>query len=152
MRWINTDFIDLRPRPKLHWWSRRRYDYIHDFEKPLIFEDVDGTQYQPHGLNDFDFGSVPPFVRVIPGFRPDDWMASFTCHDYSYRTGGYWIRKPDEMGFNFCKLDKLVVDRLLYRMCRAEGAPVAIARLIYRGVRLGSGWIHYGPRVETFQP
>ncbi len=79
-----------------------------------------------------DLGSIPPFLRGLPGFSPDGaGVKAFVIHDVLYCTqglGGVYTRKE--------------ADAILREALVALGVPKWRASVIHSAVRLGgaSGW------------
>ena len=105
---------------------------------PLMLHHTNGRTYKPHDSRfESDGGSVPSLVQTLRlpyvNLKRDSWLQSFFIHDNACDRGGCDVWTAT--GWQFQKLTRAAIDRLLLEAMMAEGANVTERSMIYGAVR-----------------
>jgi hypothetical protein len=139
--WENSFPMDLemvRQESSWFFWTVEIWRYREDPLRPMTYTAPDGTQYRPAPDIETDFGSIPPFLGILPSLGRERFPGPYINHDSSCQDGGLWARRVGEAEFHFVKMPRVQCDRLLRLMVLAWGGNIMAADAIFSGVRVGA--------------
>ena len=137
--------IDRIPRErylKIFWKSM--WSIQNDPADPCYFIDSDDTCYRT-GLESYssDLGSTPRILELI--FPHDEFIVSYGHHDYGWKQGGLYVKKPNEIFYDFVKIPRFKLNCLLRSFVQAEGEIIGGGgkfkrNVIKLGTDIGALW------------
>jgi len=114
--------------------GQERFEFTNDSFDPLTFYAVGIGEIQPDRHFLTDGGSVPAFIKGIPGFEHTRFARSYILHDSNYWHGHYFV------GGLPVQCSRAMADKLMYRGIIAEGGNGLVAWTIWAAVRCGA-WV-----------